>query len=178
MPNPSLTLPIIKIHRCWYFLLRCPHYLLTGAFNICSGWRLGGRHRKRSAVHIVFVERIERGSVHIVFVERALPTAPPLSLTGASRLLTLVETSVGAATPRRLELGMWSALLGAIAILWNIVHLRRATCESVVTLWMTQCDNPIYWLCKNNLQLELLWGLSDFIDKQGGQRRGLVEKAA
>ena len=61
-------------------------------------------------MHIVFVERIERGSVHIVFVERALPTAPPLSLTGASRLLTLVETSVGAATPRRLELGMWSAL--------------------------------------------------------------------
>ena len=62
-------------------------------------------------MHIVFVERIERGSVHIVFVERALPAAPPLSLTGgASRLLTLVETSVGAATPRRLEPGMWSAL--------------------------------------------------------------------
>ena len=117
MPYPSLNLPITKIHRCWYLLLRCPHYLFTGAFNICSGWRLGGRHRKRSAVHIVFVERIERGSVHIVFVERALPAAPPLSLTGASRLLTLVETSVGAATPRRLELGMWSALLGAIAIL-------------------------------------------------------------
>ena len=92
-------------------------YLLPGAFNICSGWRLGGRHRKCNAVHIVFVERIERGSVHIVFVERALPAAPPLSLTGASRLLTLVETSVGAATPRRLELGMWSALLGAIASL-------------------------------------------------------------
>ena len=75
-------------------------------FNICSGWRLGGRHRKRSAVHIVFVER----------TERALPAAPPLSLTGASRLLTLVETSVGAATPRRLELGMCSALLGAIVV--------------------------------------------------------------
>ena len=114
MPYPSLTLPITKIHRCWYLLLRSPHYLLTGAFNICSGWRLGGRHRKRSAVHIVFVERTEHGSVHIKFVERierALPAAaPPLSLTGASRLLTLVETSVGAATPRRLELGMWSAL--------------------------------------------------------------------
>ena len=96
-------------------------YLLPGAFNICSGWRLGGRHRKRSAVHIVFVERTEHGSVHIKFVERierALPAAaPPLSLTGASRLLTLVETSVGAATPRRLEPGMWSALLGAIASL-------------------------------------------------------------
>ena len=73
---------------------------------------------------------------------------------------------------------MCSALLGAIAFLWNIVHLRRARCESVVTLWMSQRDTPIhYWLYKNNLQLELLWGLSDFIDKQGGQRRGLVDKA-
>ena len=48
--------------------------------------------------------------------ERALPAAPPLSLTGASRLLTLVETSVGAATPRRLEPAMCSALLGAIVV--------------------------------------------------------------
>ena len=67
-------------------------------------------------MHIVFVERIERGSVHIVFVERALPAAPPLSLTGASRLLTLGETSVGAATPRRLEPAMCCALIGAIVV--------------------------------------------------------------
>ena len=103
-------------------------YLLPGAFNICSGWRLGGRHRKRSAVHIVFVERIERGSVHIVFVERALPAAPPLSLTGASRLLTLVETSVGAATPRRLEPGMWSALWRdccEISYIWDVRDVNQ-----------------------------------------------------
>ena len=67
-------------------------------------------------MHIVFVERIER----------ALPAAPPLSLTGgASRLLTLVETSVGAATPRRLEPGIWSALVGAILVKYRTFE----TCE-------------------------------------------------
>ena len=32
--------------------------------------------------------------------------------------------------------------------LWNIVHLRRARCESVVSLWMNQSDTPIHWLLK------------------------------
>ena len=67
-------------------------------------------------------------------IERALPTAPPLSLTGASRLLTLGETSVGAATPRRLEPGMCCALLGAIIV---VKYRTFETCE----MWIS-C-NPL-----------------------------------
>ena len=69
MPCPSLVLPIQMLVLVAKNVPAIFFQELT--FNICSGWRLGGRHRKRSAVHIVFVERIERGSVHIVFVERA-----------------------------------------------------------------------------------------------------------
>ena len=73
--------------------------------------------KAQRVARIVFVERIER----------ALPTAPPLSLTGASRLLTLGETSVGAATPRRLEPGMCSALLGAIMVV--VKYRTFETCD-------------------------------------------------
>ena len=82
--------------------------------------------KAQRVARIVFVESHR---THIVFVERAeraLPAAPPLSLTGASRLLTLVETSVGAATPRRLEPGMCCALPGAIIV---VKYRTFETCD-------------------------------------------------